>query len=95
METFANIDEQEFRKFLEAKDYPEPEVLEREANFSNDQHTHEFSAAALVLSGEVNVITDAGTTTCRSGDMFTLDSGVPHYERYGPDGAYYLVSRKV
>jgi quercetin dioxygenase-like cupin family protein len=89
------MNEQEFRQHLHAQGYPDPEVLEREANLTNEQHTHDFSAAALVLAGEISVITETGTTTCRTGDMFALENGTPHHESYGPEGARFLLSRKA
>jgi quercetin dioxygenase-like cupin family protein len=59
----------------------------------NDTHTHDFAAAVLVLAGEITVETEAGTTTCRAGDTFALDAGVPHTERVGPDGVRFLSAR--
>ncbi len=88
------MNEAQFRQQLRQQGYDEPEVLERPANLSNDEHCHDFSASALILAGEISVITASGTTTCRAGDTFTLDSGIPHRERYGAEGARFLLGRR-
>ena len=87
--------EAEFRAQLAAQGYDEPTVAEREANFATTEHTHEFSASALILEGEVNVMTATGKTTCHAGDTFMLASGIPHHEEYGAQGARFLVGRRV
>ncbi len=89
----TTMNEDSFRASLAAGGYPEPELIEREANLFNERHTHDFSVKALVLDGQISVITDDGTTTCCAGDEFSLDSGIPHCEQYGPQGARVLVSR--
>jgi quercetin dioxygenase-like cupin family protein len=60
----------------------------------NDTHSHDFDAALLVLSGNITVTTEQGTTTCRAGDTFELDNGIPHTEHIGPDGVRFLVGRR-
>ena len=86
--------ESDFRQQLKAGGYAEPEVIEREAHLSNDDHTHPFTASALILDGEITVVTASGTTICRRGDTFTLDSGVIHHEQYGPNGCRFLLGRR-
>lgn len=86
--------EAEFRQQLKANGFPEPEILEREGNLTNDDHSHDFTACALILEGEISVITAEGTTTCRTGDTFTLTRGVVHHESYGPQGAKFLLARQ-
>lgn len=88
------MDQNAFTKHLAARGYNEAEVLEREANFSNEDHVHEFSVAALVVDGELTVTTADGVTTCRAGDLFELDVGIPHRETYGDSGAKVLVGRR-
>jgi len=79
---------------LTSKGFPEPSVIEREANLVTTDHVHDYTACALILDGEISVVTADGTTTCRSGDTFSLDSGIPHHEEYGPQGARLLFSRR-
>lgn len=86
--------EQEFRATLERDGFEVTEVV-READLENDDHTHEFEARALVLDGEISVITADKTTTCRAGDTFSLNAGVVHRERYGAEGARFVLGRKT
>jgi hypothetical protein len=38
---------------------------------------------------------DGGSVTCKVGDTFKLDAGREHSENYGPEGATYLVGRRM
>jgi len=88
------MDEAQYRQELADGGYGEPNLVEWEANTVNDTHTHDFSAAILVLDGEITVTTDDGEVTCRAGDTFSLAAGVPHAERIGADGVRFLAGRK-
>jgi quercetin dioxygenase-like cupin family protein len=59
-----------------------------------DTHTHDFEVRALVLEGEFVLGCDGQDKLLRPGDVFTLAPRRPHTERYGPQGAVYLVGRK-
>jgi len=59
-----------------------------------DTHTHGFEVRALVLEGEMVLGCDGRNMMLRAGDVFTLDANLEHTERYGPQGATYLVGRK-
>ena len=59
-----------------------------------DMHTHSFEVRALVLDGELALGVDGQTKLLRAGDIFTLDPNRAHTERYGPQGATFLVGRK-
>ena len=84
-----------FRESLARQGYGEPVEVTREPNFATTEHTHEFSASALILSGSLRVVAANGTTTCGPGDTFTLESGIPHHEEYGPEGARFLVGKRI
>ena len=88
------MNETTFRVMLTSKGFPEPSIIEREANLVTTDHVHDYTACALILDGEISVVTADGTTTCRSGDTFSLDSGITHHEEYGPQGARLLFSRR-
>jgi quercetin dioxygenase-like cupin family protein len=88
------MNETTFRVMLASKGFPEPAVIEREANLVTIDHVHDYAAYALILDGRISVVTATGTTTCGPGDTFTLDSGITHHEEYGPDGARILFSRR-
>lgn len=89
------MNETTFRVMLTSTGFPEPAVIEREANLATTDHVHDYSACALILDGEISVVTADGTTTCGPGDTFTLNSGITHHEEYGPAGARLLFSRRV
>jgi len=65
-----------------------------EANLHNSAHAHPFEVRLMVLSGEMSVSSEGATTTCRAGDVFAMRAGCEHEERFGPEGATYLVGRK-
>jgi hypothetical protein len=88
------MDESTFREQVKSQGYSEPQLIDRPANFCNEEHTHDFSASGLVIAGELSVVSNSTTTICRSGDTFSLASGIPHHEQYGPEGAQFLVARR-
>ena len=79
-----------------ASDEFEVVLVEREPNGFLDTHEHPFEAKALILSGEISIGTK-GTTDrrYRAGEIFHLQAGEPHTERYGPEGVRYLAGRKA
>jgi quercetin dioxygenase-like cupin family protein len=58
-----------------------------------DEHSHPFRARALVIQGEMWLTVDGQTQHLQPGDRFDVPAGKPHAERYGPQGATYLVAR--
>ncbi len=89
------MNEVTFRVMVASQGFPEPTIAERDANLVTTDHSHEFSVSALVLAGEISVVTATGTTTCRSGETFTLASGTVHHEEYGAQGARVLSSKRI
>jgi hypothetical protein len=79
----------------EQRDIGCDEVLERswKSNATVDTHTHPFSVRALMVQGEMWLTVGDKVQHLRAGDTFTLDSDVPHAERYGAEGATYWVAR--
>ena len=59
-----------------------------------DEHTHPFEAKALILAGEIRIVTAQGERVYRAGDLFHLQAHEPHSEFYGPLGVRYLSGRK-
>jgi quercetin dioxygenase-like cupin family protein len=59
-----------------------------------DDHTHAFEARAVILSGEIRIVTQGSDRVYRTGDVFRLAAHEPHSEFYGPQGVSYLVGRK-
>lgn len=88
------MNEAQFKQDLEKKGYGAAELIEREAGDSNDTHTHDFAASAFILEGEITVTTDKEAVTCRAGDTFALDAGVPHRETIGDQGVRLMIGRR-
>lgn len=72
------------------------EVLERRwaPGTVLDEHTHPFDANAVVVQGEMWLVEGAVERCLHPGDTFELARGIPHAERYGPEGATYWVARR-
>jgi mannose-6-phosphate isomerase-like protein (cupin superfamily) len=73
------------------------EVLARswEPNTVLPEHTHDFTARALVIQGEMWLTMNGTTQHLQPGDRFEVPRGTPHAERYGPQGATYWVARSA
>ena len=56
------MNETTFRVMLTSKGFPEPSVIEREANLVTTDHVHDYTACALILDGEISVVTAERTT---------------------------------
>jgi len=56
-------------------------------------HTHPFSIKALVIAGTMSLTVRDIERQLTVGDVFELDYEELHSERYGPEGASYLVAR--
>ena len=59
-----------------------------------ETHSHPFEANALVVQGEMWLTVGGATQHLLPGGRFALTAGVPHDERYGPQGATYWVARR-
>jgi quercetin dioxygenase-like cupin family protein len=73
------------------------EVVERRwaARTVLEPHTHPFALRVRVIQGEMWLIVGDDVRHLFPGDTFTLDSEVPHAERYGEEGATYWVARRT
>ncbi len=60
-----------------------------------DLHTHQFTARALVVQGEMWLTVGDDVQHLHAGDEFKLADGEPHTERYGAEGATYWVARRL
>jgi quercetin dioxygenase-like cupin family protein len=71
------------------------EVLERTwaPDTILEEHTHPFAVKALVVQGEMWLTVGGETRHLVPGELFELEYGVPHAERYGATGATYWVAR--
>jgi hypothetical protein len=57
-------------------------------------HSHDFSVEAVITEGEMWLACEGQTRHLVAGSTFSLAAGVPHTERYGPEGATYWVARR-
>jgi quercetin dioxygenase-like cupin family protein len=85
---------EQFLSMLVLDEFPEPTLVEREADGFLDAHTHSFEVKALVVSGQIDLVVDGERTAYISGDVFHLLPNQVHAEYYGNDGVQYLASRK-
>ena len=88
------MNEAQFRRQLQEQGYGEAKLLEFEPNSVNDMHTHDFSAFALVLSGEFTLVTEDGSVTHQPGEACKLAAGTLHAEQTGASGARILIGKK-
>ncbi len=88
------MNEAQFRQQLQEQGYSAAEPLEFEPNFVIDKHNHEFSAFALVLSGEFTLVTEDGSVTHQPGEACKLAAGTLHSEQTGANGATILIGKK-
>ncbi len=85
--------ETEFRNLLTSEGFDEVVLVEREPG-SLDTHSHPFEARALILAGDISIVSEQGEQHFGAGDTFHLAANVPHTESYGPRGVKYLAGRK-
>ena len=90
----TGIGSEGFSAMLAAEGFDKVVYVERAANSALDDHSHPFEAKALVTHGEMHIRTIDGERLYQTGDIFHLQAGCPHSERYGAVGVVYLVGRK-
>lgn len=83
-----------FTARLQREGYDEILTKTVDANTVIDDHAHPYDVLALVLDGEAEIDCGQGPRTYRPGDVLEVARGVPHVERYGPDGYTFLVGRR-
>ncbi|MDE0815331.1 MAG: cupin [Alphaproteobacteria bacterium] len=88
------MDEASFRQQLGQDGFAKPGMVTWEPNAVNPDHTHDFTARGLILSGGFVLGCCGGEQTFNQGDVFELAADTPHVETTGPDGCRFLVGRK-
>lgn len=88
------MNENQFCEELAKDGFPEPLLVERQANDSLGVHAHPFEAKALILSGQIDITIAGIKTSYRVGDVFHLLKNQEHSESYGSTGVRYLAGRK-
>jgi quercetin dioxygenase-like cupin family protein len=87
------VDEAEFRTRLADLGCQTLRIVEWAPGYATPDHTHDFIAHGLVLSGEFTLTTDAGPRVLPAGATFELAAGTPHHETAGVAGAQLLAGR--
>ena len=88
------MERDEFIDALKREGYAEIVTVTRDPNGTADDHVHPFEAKALILHGELAIRIGTAEQVYKTGDVFHLQANESHSERYGPEGAQYLVGRK-
>ncbi|CAD6520121.1 cupin domain-containing protein [Paraburkholderia sabiae] len=88
------MERDEFIDALKREGFAEVVTVTRDPNGTMDDHAHPFEAKALVLHGELTIRIAATERLYKTGDVFHLQANESHSERFGPEGAQYLVGRK-
>ncbi|MFM9886619.1 MAG: cupin domain-containing protein [Burkholderiales bacterium] len=84
-----------FKAGLAQDGYTEIDTRAIEPNLYNPAHSHPFHVRAQLLEGELTLAWDGQQRTFRAGEVFTMAAGCEHTERFGPEGARYIVGRKA
>ena len=84
-----------FAAALEQKGFEPAVTITREGGGMLADHTHPFEAKALVLAGDIRIVTATLERVYQQGEVFHLQANEPHSEFYGMFGVSYLVGRKT
>jgi hypothetical protein len=84
----------QFISMLHQDGYPEPLEVQRDPLGQLGDHTHPFEVKALVIEGSIELVVNGIRKQYLSGGTFHLGFEGLHAESYGPQGVYYLASRK-
>jgi quercetin dioxygenase-like cupin family protein len=84
----------DFETGLKRAGYLEIETKQAMPDLSTQAHSHPFDVRALVLAGEVTLISQGQSRTYRAGEIFEMAAGCEHSERHGPEGTKCLVGRR-
>jgi quercetin dioxygenase-like cupin family protein len=88
------MEREAFIDSLKADGFAEPVLVERAPDTGLDDHAHPFEARALILDGQITIVTGDGARVYLPGDVFHLRRDEPHVESYGPQGVRYLSGRR-
>ncbi len=76
-----------------AKGCTEVVVRDWAPNLVIEEHSHPFTADALLVKGEMWLTVGEQIQHLRVGQTFHLKANTPHHEKYGSLGATYWVAR--
>ncbi len=85
---------QELEKTLRDEGYSHTYVWEDGPGVNYPDHTHPTETAHIILEGEMMLISEGKTQTCRAGDRFDVPAHAVHSARMGPKGCRYLIGER-
>lgn len=88
------MDTSVFTEELKRDGYADVSTRTQEPLIENGAHSHPFDVRALMLAGDLTLTYAGKTEVCRAGDVFTMQAGCEHSEKFGSAGATYLVGRR-
>ena len=88
------MNQDQFKQRMQDRGYGNAEVKTYGPDVEEPMHTHDVSVMALVLSGEVTLALEDGSTTYTAGEWCELPAGTLHTERIGSSGASLLLAYK-
>jgi uncharacterized cupin superfamily protein len=88
------MDNAAFTAALMKDGYHDVSTKSQPASMENGVHSHPFDVRALMLEGELTLHFNGKTEIYRAGDVFAMQAGCEHTEKFGPQGATYLVGRR-
>jgi quercetin dioxygenase-like cupin family protein len=65
-----------------------------QAGVVNPDHTHDWDARVMVISGEITLTRGGKAEMFGVGDSCTVAAGEVHAERVGPQGVAYIAGRR-
>ena len=88
------MNEEQFRALCEEKGFGDVKIKDYEPHLYDPPHTHDVSILGLVLSGEITLEWEEGSTTYAIGDLCELEAGTVHAEKTGESGATIILGFK-
>ena len=88
------MNSEQFLQLPRRDSFPEPVEVQQAPNGQLGVHEHPFEVKALVVEGDITIVTAGLSQNYKAGDIFHLEFKQPHAESYGPEGVKYLASRK-
>jgi len=83
---------QTFRDLAGKEGYTVRDKVSGDANRESAEHTHDFDAKMLVLSGDITYSIDGSIRTYREGEILEVTADTMHSEKVGESGVLLLAA---
>jgi mannose-6-phosphate isomerase-like protein (cupin superfamily) len=90
----VKINENDFRKQLEAEGFSHTFVWQDGPYVFYPDHSHAGVTAHIIIDGEMTLTTAGKSQTYRVGERCDVPAGAVHAAQMGPQGCRYLVGEK-